>query len=53
MFMQNFLYQSSSIVIKTLKERKILTLVIGLNENWKQGSKIGKDNNQKLDLFAV
>lgn len=32
-FMQNFLHQSSSIVIKALKERKISTLVIGLNED--------------------
>lgn len=48
MFMQNFLHQSSSIVIKTLKERKISTLVIGLNENWKQESKMGKTNNQNF-----
>lgn len=47
-FMQNFLHQSSSIVIKALKERKISTLVIGLNEDWKQGSNIGKQNNQNF-----
>ena len=47
-FMQNFLHQSSSIVIKALKERKISTLVIGLNEDWKQKSNIGKANNQNF-----
>ena len=48
MFMQNFLHQSSSIVIKALKERKISTLVIGLNEDWKQDSNMGKQNNQNF-----
>ena len=47
-FMQNFLHQSSSIVVKALKERKISTLVIGLNEDWKQKSNIGKANNQNF-----
>ena len=48
MFMQNFLHQSSSLIIKALKERKISTLVIGLNEDWKQGSNMGKQNNQNF-----
>ena len=48
MFMQNFLHQSSSLIIKVLKERKISTLVVGLNEDWKQGSNIGKKNNQNF-----
>lgn len=47
-FMQNFLHQSSSIVIQALKERKISTLVIGLNEDWKQKTNIGKANNQNF-----
>lgn len=47
-FMQNFLHQSSSIVIKALKDRKISTLVIGLNEDWKQKTNIGKANNQNF-----
>lgn len=47
-FMQNFLHQSSSIVIKALKERKISTLVIGLNEDWKQKTNMGKTNNQNF-----
>ena len=48
MFMQNFLHQSSSLVVKALIERKIKTLVIGLNEDWKQGSNMGKQNNQNF-----
>ena len=48
MFMQNFLHQSSSLVVKALKERKISTLVIGLNEDWKQDSNMGKQNNQNF-----
>jgi len=48
MFMQNFLHQSSSLVVKALIERKIKTLVIGLNDDWKQGSNMGKQNNQNF-----
>ena len=48
MFMQNFLHQSSSIVVKALIERKIKTLVIGLNEDWKHKTNIGKANNQNF-----
>ena len=46
MFMRNFLHQSSSKIIKALKDRKISTLVIGLNADWKQGVGNGKRNNQ-------
>ena len=46
MFMRNFLHQSSSKIIKALKDRKISTLVIGLNADWKQGIGNGKRNNQ-------
>ena len=48
LFMQNFLHQSSSIVIKALIERKIETLVIGLNEDWKQEMNLGKITNQNF-----
>lgn len=48
MFMQNFLHQSSSLIIKALKERKISTIVVGLNEDWKQRSNMGKTNNQNF-----
>ena len=46
MFMQNFLHQSSSFIINVLKARKIETLVIGYNENWKQNITLGKRTNQ-------
>ena len=48
LFMQNFLHQSSSIVIKALIKRKIETLVIGLNEDWKQEINLGKITNQNF-----
>ena len=48
LFMQNFLHQSSSIVIKALIERTIETLVIGLNEDSKQEINLGKITNQNL-----
>lgn len=42
-FIHNFI---SSIVLKTLLTRKIETLVIGYNENWKQNITLGKRTNQ-------
>ena len=48
LFMQNFLHQSSSIVIKALIKRKIEILVIGLNEDWKQEINLGKITNQNF-----
>lgn len=46
MFIHNFIHQASSIVLKTLLARKIETLVIGYNENWKQNITLGKRTNQ-------
>ena len=46
MFIQNFLHQASTIVIKELITRKIETLVIGYNEDWKQNINLGKRINQ-------
>lgn len=48
MFMQNFLHQCSSLIIKALIERKIETLIIGLNEDWKQNINLGKITNQNF-----
>ena len=48
MIMQNFLHQSSSFIINVLKARKIETLVIGYNENWKQNITLGKRTNQQF-----
>ena len=48
MFIHNFIHQASSIVLKTLLSRKIETLVIGYNENWKQNITLGKRTNQQF-----
>ena len=48
MFIHNFIHQASSIVLKTLLARKIETLVIGYNENWKQNITLGKRTNQQF-----
>lgn len=48
MFMQNFLHQASAIVMKELISRKIETLVIGYNEDWKQSINLGKRINQQF-----
>lgn len=48
MFIHNFIHRASSIVLKTLLARKIETLVIGYNENWKQNITLGKRTNQQF-----
>lgn len=48
MFMQNSLHQASAIVMKELISRKIETLVIGYNEDWKQNINLGKRINQQF-----
>lgn len=48
MFIHNFIHQASSIILKTLLTRKIETLVIGYNENWKQNITLGKRTNQQF-----
>lgn len=48
MFIHNFIHQASSIVLKTLLARKIETLVIGYNEDWKQNITLGKRTNQQF-----
>lgn len=48
MFIQDFIHQASSIILKTLLARKIETLVIGYNENWKQNITLGKRTNQQF-----
>lgn len=47
-FIHNFIHQASSIILKTLLTRKIETLVIGYNENWKQNITLGKRTNQQF-----
>ena len=48
MFIQNFLHQASAIVINELISRKIETLIIGYNEDWKQNINLGKRTNQQF-----
>ena len=45
-FVDNYLHQTSRIVVDYLVEHNIKTLVIGKNDNWKQKINIGKRNNQ-------
>lgn len=44
----NYLHKTSSIVVNYLKANGISTLVVGKNDGWKQGVKIGKRNNQNF-----
>jgi putative transposase len=44
----DYLHKSSRFIINQLVENNISTLVIGKNENWKQGIRIGKVNNQNF-----
>ncbi|NET54867.1 MAG: IS200/IS605 family element transposase accessory protein TnpB [Symploca sp. SIO2E6] len=44
----DYLHKSSRFIINQLVENNISTLVIGKNENWKQGINIGKVNNQNF-----
>lgn len=48
MFIHNFIHQASSIVMKELISRKIETLIIGYNEDWKQSINLGKRINQQF-----
>ena len=48
MFIHNFIHQASAIVIKELISRKIETLIIGYNEDWKQNINLGKRTNQQF-----
>ncbi|MEQ9486868.1 RNA-guided endonuclease InsQ/TnpB family protein [Coleofasciculus sp. F4-SAH-05] len=44
----DYLHKSSRFIINQLVENNISNLVIGKNENWKQGIRIGKVNNQNF-----
>ncbi|MEL6524136.1 MAG: transposase [Chloroflexota bacterium] len=45
---KDYLHRAAKLVIKTLLENGIGTLVIGKNDNWKQRSTLGKRNNQSF-----
>jgi len=44
----NYLHNASKLIIETLLEHNIGTLVIGKNLNWKQQIELGKVNNQNF-----
>ncbi|MGK7922445.1 MAG: RNA-guided endonuclease InsQ/TnpB family protein [Trichodesmium sp.] len=44
----DYLHKSSRLIINTLINQKIGTLIIGHNENWKQKINLGKRNNQNF-----
>ncbi|WP_287279005.1 MULTISPECIES: IS200/IS605 family accessory protein TnpB-related protein [unclassified Okeania] len=46
--MNDYLHKSFRLVINTLINQKIRTLIIGHNENWKQKINLGKRNNQNF-----
>jgi putative transposase len=47
-YVDNYLHNTSRIIVNLLQASDIGTLVIGKNENWKQNINIGKKNNQSF-----
>ncbi|MDY7008662.1 MAG: transposase [Cyanobacteriota bacterium] len=47
-FVENYLHNTSKLVVNYLVTNRIGTVVIGKNDNWKQGANIGKKNNQNF-----
>lgn len=47
-FISNFMHQASKMLLNILLERKIETLVIGYNKEWKQNINLGKKVNQSF-----
>ncbi|OZH55007.1 transposase [Hydrocoleum sp. CS-953] len=47
-FVENYLHNTSKLVVEYLTTNNIGTVVIGKNDNWKQSANIGKKNNQNF-----
>ena len=47
-FVSNFMHQTTKMLVKILLERKIETLIIGYNKEWKQNINLGKKVNQSF-----
>ncbi|NES72959.1 MAG: IS200/IS605 family element transposase accessory protein TnpB, partial [Okeania sp. SIO2D1] len=47
-FVENYLHNTSKLVVNYLVTNNIGTVVIGKNDNWKQSANIGKKNNQNF-----
>jgi len=45
---KTFMHQASRNIVDTVSSWGCNTIIIGHNENWKQGSNLGKANNQKF-----
>ncbi|MEQ8956479.1 MAG: transposase [Coleofasciculus sp. C2-GNP5-27] len=50
-FVENYLHNTSRLIVNRLKQQGIGTLVIGKNEGWKQQVHKGKRNNQKESQY--
>ena len=49
----NYLHNASRFIINHLAANRIGTLVIGKNDNWKQGINLGKRNNQNFVAILI
>ena len=47
-FVSNFMHQASKMLLNILLDRKIETLIIGYNKEWKQNINLGKKVNQSF-----
>ena len=47
-FISNFMHQATKMLVKILLDRKIETLIIGYNKEWKQNVNLGKKVNQSF-----
>ena len=47
-FVSNFMHQATKMLVKILLDRKIETLIIGYNKEWKQNINLGKKVNQSF-----
>ena len=47
-FISNFMHQATKMLVKILLDRKIETLIIGYNKEWKQNINLGKKVNQSF-----
>ena len=50
-FVENYLHNTSFLVVEYLSTNNIGTVVIGKNDNWKQGANIGKKNIKTLPKY--
>lgn len=44
----NYLHKASKQIVKIAKDNNINTIIVGKNDNWKQETNMGKQNNQKF-----